>query len=749
MLVPLLGAAAGRSDAALVPFKPGKHVPKVCEMPNVYYSSRHRAGKAPCCASVVGLCAEGAVCPISGFCADGRKCAPGTPPAFPNVVLMIPDDLGDCHYGQAGECRSAETGTPVLAPRTPNLDLLAGYGTVFPIAHNTAAWCFPSLTSMLTGRYQRSFEGRPRPATSFGTIATSLRKVNDNPFLPDDPFTPTNKIGGYCTFLGGKLTGSIGDNGFDFRARTGERVLGRTTCVPGPPGQPALCGSDPQTTYKPTSIFHLDDVFKFLETLFYPVPGTAPAEFRVQPFFVWYAPRIPHQPLRAPDPIMNYLFGAGASFPLGGVFDLGALCSGSSCPPTVTAMSENNFGTVYHMFGNVWWMDHGLREIRKYLERSSQPHCIGSDGTGLYDTPQNSCAGTWASTITPSPAGNTVIITMADNGWHLPNSKHSFTENGFRSRLIVFDPRAIPSVPGWNADEQVIPPAQESPALAHATDLHTTIVGYALGSAPGSQLCPLASDGSRCDGKDLRPFLATAPGGMAPAEDLRHAMCGHDTNKSTVPSQSRYLITRQGSVGRCANLAAPACSTDAQCSASASCIGGHCMPRFGPACVTQDQCPVGSVCLGNKCRVAPACISNTDCAGLFPGDNYACVEQETRWCRNDPSVRCTTRADCPVCPDGGACSRLCEPRRLKFYFATNGGDKGVEMADLFLDPDEDGLHQPKIGSTKLLHEISKLDGAYGTTIRHANCCVDDWWPDPAAFGTSCSGGCPADLTCNE
>jgi hypothetical protein len=61
--------------------------------------------------------------------------------------------------------------------------------------------------------------------------------------------------------------------------------------------------------------------------------------------------------------------------------------------------------------------------------------------------------------------------------------------------------------------------------------------------------------------------------------------------------------------------------------------------------------------------------------------------------------------------------------RLKFYFAPGAGDKNAELADLFLDPDEDGLHQNKIGSTELLHEISKLAGPYGSIIRKANCCV--------------------------
>jgi hypothetical protein len=142
-------------------------------------------------------------------------------------------------------------------------------------------------------------------------------------------------------------------------------------------------------------------------------------------------------------------------------------------------------------------------------------------------------------------------------------------------------------------------------------------------------------------------------------------------------------------------------------------------------------------------------VDNVDCGALFPGQSYGCVEKTTRWCRNDPSVRCTTRSDCPACPQGGACGRVCEPRRLKFYFTPGVGNQAAQLADLFLDPDEDGLHQGKQGSTKLLHQISGLDSPYGTTMRRVNCCVDAWWPDPSFIGTNCSGGCPADLTCNQ
>src|SRR5262245_63082320 len=93
LILPMLGLIAGTVEAGKVPFKPGKHVPKVCELPRVFYSPQHSVGQAPCCASVVGMCGGGTTCPPGGTCPDGRACMPAAaPPAFPNVVLMIPDD---------------------------------------------------------------------------------------------------------------------------------------------------------------------------------------------------------------------------------------------------------------------------------------------------------------------------------------------------------------------------------------------------------------------------------------------------------------------------------------------------------------------------------------------------------------------------------------------------------------------------------------------------------------------------------
>jgi hypothetical protein len=112
-----------------------------CETPNVFYSPKHVSGMQPCCPIDDGVCPGATSCPVNGVCiADGTKCVP-TPVARPNVVLVISDDQGECHYGSAKECRSVQSGTPIPAPVTPAVDALAAAGTVFPVAHNTASWC--------------------------------------------------------------------------------------------------------------------------------------------------------------------------------------------------------------------------------------------------------------------------------------------------------------------------------------------------------------------------------------------------------------------------------------------------------------------------------------------------------------------------------------------------------------------------------------------------------------------------------
>jgi hypothetical protein len=702
----------------------------LCEPPNVFYSSRHAAGMQPCCPSDDGVCPGGAACPASGVCgAGGPACVAATAPR-PNVVLMISDDQGECHYGSAGECRSTQSGTPIPAPVTPNLDALAAGGTVFPIAHNTASWCYPSLNSILTGRYQKSFGGfRNRIAEHYLTVPRVLRQLGKAPGTVVDPFNADARIGGYCTLQGGKFTASSGrDTGFDARVNVGERTIGRIDCSAGQGGVPT-CGSDMQGgSYDPLELDHMRDFFRFIDSMVYKKPGGLLGEFAMQQFFTWYAPRIPHQPLRAPDAIGAYLFGGDGQ---GGLFQLGALCTGASCPQAVRAFDESNFGTVREYYANVYLVDANVREIRKYLQRLSQPHCIGGNGQSRFQaaTPA-ACAGTWA-TITPSPEQNTIIVYLSDNGWQLPNSKHNFSENGYRTRLVVFDPR--------NPTTGV-----ESRALAHSTDVLPSVLGFALGTTPGTQTCPASDfDGTECDGRDFRAQLGPLP--SAPPSALRHSLCGHETRRPVRPSRGRYLLTGPGTVGRCVRQGA-ACVADLTCGPNAFCLGGTCTASGGQACATNANCPAGAVCLGGKCQAGPPCIDVATCTSLL-GAGATCVAKGATWCANAPDVACTTRADCPACPTingkATACRRQCEPRVLKMY--DNGGS--ADMTDLFLDPDEHDVHQN--GPVAAL--LSDEGGPYGATIRTLGCCIDDWWDGEIKGGSLCGPGgtCPAELTCNK
>ncbi len=153
------------------------------------------------------------------------------------------DDQGDCHYGSARECRSVSSGTPFPAPVTPNLDLLAGHGTVFPVAHNTSAWCFPSLASMLTGRYQRNLNGTRQVTSEFPTVPRVLRTLGLPSSAPPDPYRASVRTGGYCTLLAGKFNGGTSNTGFDGLARTSSHRLGRNPCIDGGPGEPPRCGT--------------------------------------------------------------------------------------------------------------------------------------------------------------------------------------------------------------------------------------------------------------------------------------------------------------------------------------------------------------------------------------------------------------------------------------------------------------------------------------------------------------------------
>jgi arylsulfatase A-like enzyme len=77
--------------------------------------------------------------------AAGSLHAAEAPPARPNILLMVGDDIG---WGDIGCYGSTQI-------QTPNIDQMAKEGLRFTSGYVTAALCSPSRAAMLTGRYQQ------------------------------------------------------------------------------------------------------------------------------------------------------------------------------------------------------------------------------------------------------------------------------------------------------------------------------------------------------------------------------------------------------------------------------------------------------------------------------------------------------------------------------------------------------------------------------------------------------------------
>ncbi len=184
----------------------------------------------------------------------------------PNVILIISDDQAWTDFGFMGH--------PVI--RTPNLDRLATQGALFPHGYVTAPLCRASLASIITGQYgHRTRICGNDPPDRVADRTASQAFIRDVPTLP-------RLLGraGYRTFQTGKLwEGSYANAGFSHgMTPEGERHGG--------PG--LVIGRE-----------GLQPIYDFIEQ-----GGDAP-------FFVWYAPFLPHEPHTPPERLLSKYTAAG------------------------------------------------------------------------------------------------------------------------------------------------------------------------------------------------------------------------------------------------------------------------------------------------------------------------------------------------------------------------------------------------------------------------------------------------------
>ncbi len=283
----------------------------------------------------------------------------------PNIVLLIADDQAWTDYGFMGHPRI----------RTPNLDRLAREGLRFRRGYVTSSLCCPSLASIITGRFphqHRITSNDPPlptnvpPAQAYRTPAFREGRERMDRHLEAVPTLP-RVLGeqGYLSFQAGKWwQGNFRRGGFTHGMTVGDEDQG------GRHGDAGL--KIGRETLQP--------VYDFI----------AEAQRGGKPFFVWYAPMMPHEPHTPPERLLARYRDQAPSLP------------------------------VAKYWAMVEWFDETCGQLLAHLSQQG---------------------------LTP----NTLVVFLADNGWitdpatghYAPKSKQSPYDGGLRTPIILHWPGHI------------------------------------------------------------------------------------------------------------------------------------------------------------------------------------------------------------------------------------------------------------------------------------------------------------------
>lgn len=309
----------------------------------------------------------------------------------PNIVLILSDDQAWTDYGFMGH--------PDI--KTPNLDALASGGLLFERGYVASPLCRPSLASIVTGQFpvKHGITGNDILGGKQG-LPLAERDAKDKPlreeFYKLPSFIRMLTSRGYLAHQSGKWwEGSWRDGSFTHGMTEGERHGDKGLTI----GREGM---------QPISDF-IDH-----------------AVAEKKPFFLWYAPFMPHTPHLPPERILKKYNKTGR--PL----------------------------DVSRYYAMVEWFDETCGDLMKTLKDK-----------GLYE--------------------NTVVIYICDNGWaaksttadwpheqvfglYAMRSKTSPYENGIRTPIIV----------SWPSKLQ----PKRMKGFAHAVDIFPTIAAIAELEAP-------------------------------------------------------------------------------------------------------------------------------------------------------------------------------------------------------------------------------------------------------------------------
>ena len=270
----------------------------------------------------------------------------------PNIVLIISDDQSWTDYSFMGH----------EAIETPNIDRLAKQSRLFKRGYVPSSLCCPSLASMITGLYphQTKITGNEPPMPPEGRNSEQYRKQVQEcvSFIDDLPTLPRLLAKrGYVSHQSGKWwQGHYSRGGFSHGMTHGDPKRG------GRHGDVGLkIGRE-----------GMDEIFDFIE------------DAGDKPFFVWYAPFLPHTPHNPPKRLLD----------------------------KYTKKTESKFIARY--WAMCEWFDETCGQLLDHLDEKK----LANDTIVLYVTDNG-----W--------------IQRADNGRYAPRSKRSQYDGGLRTPIMV------------------------------------------------------------------------------------------------------------------------------------------------------------------------------------------------------------------------------------------------------------------------------------------------------------------------
>lgn len=193
----------------------------------------------------------------------------------PNIVMIISDDHGWTDYGFMGH----------QVIQTPHLDRLASQSLVFQRGYVPSSLCCPSLATIITGLYPHQHKvtsndppipaGLPNRQFQQSAAFKDGREIMNRHLEAVDTLPRLLGRHGYLSLQTGKWwQGHFSRGGFTHGMTTGQRhgddglKIGRQTMQP---------------------------IFDFMAT----------AKREQKPFFVWYAPLLPHDPHTPPQRLLD------------------------------------------------------------------------------------------------------------------------------------------------------------------------------------------------------------------------------------------------------------------------------------------------------------------------------------------------------------------------------------------------------------------------------------------------------------